>query len=70
VNIFDENGGDMTTSPTNNTKGVVVSCTHGFDKKTSLTIGDVNDSKIDKNSISQCVTSDRNRSFTNLSVKF
>lgn len=70
ANIFDENGGDMTTSPNNNTKGVVVSWTHGFDEKTSLTIGDFNYSKIDKNSISQCVTSDRNRFFTNLSVKF
>lgn len=70
ANIFDDNGGDMTTAPNNNTKGVVVAWTHNFDKNTSLKIGDYNYKMIDNNSISKCVTNDRNRLFTNVSVKF
>lgn len=70
ANIFDDNAADMTTAPNNNTKGFVVSWSHKFNDKTKLTIGDLNYKKIKSNSLSQCVTSDRNRFFANLSINF
>ncbi|WP_427112469.1 hypothetical protein [Megasphaera sueciensis] len=70
ANIFDDNGGDMTGAANNNTKGLVFAWIHKFDDKTSLTIGDLNYKKINSNSFSQCVSDDRNRFFTNLSIHF
>lgn len=71
ANIFEKNAGDMTTWPNNNAKGYVVAWTHKFDKNTTLKIANLNYKMIERDGgISQCVTSDRNRFFTNLSVNF
>ena len=70
ANIFDANFGDMTGAANNNANGFVIAWLHKFDDKTSLVIGDLNYKKIDSNSLSQCVTDDRNRFFTNFTIRF
>jgi len=70
ANIFDDNFADMTTSPNNNAKGTLVVWNHKFNESTSLTVGNLNYKVLDKNSTSGAVSSDRNRFFTNVSVKF
>lgn len=70
ANIFDDNFGDMTGAANNNTKGIVVAWIHKFNDKTSFMIGDLNYKKVNSNSLSQCVTDDRNRFFTNFSINF
>lgn len=70
ANIFDYNLADMSGTPNSNTKGGLIIWNHTFDKNTSLTVGDFNYKVLDKSATSQTVTSDRNRFFTNVSVKF
>ncbi len=70
ANIFDANYNDMTGTPNNNTKGTLLVWNHKFDKTTSLTVGNLNYKMLDKNATSEAINSDRNRFFTNVSVKF
>lgn len=70
ANIFDDNLADMSGTPNNNTKGTLLVWNHKFDKTTSLTVGNLNYKVIDSHPTSNLIKSDRNRFFTNVSVKF